>query len=129
MARPPRVRNAVNELVIKSSRLDWSIDEIRSDLARRGTDADFSSVYRSVEALVDSGSLRRVQLGRSESRFERADSPHDHVRCDHCGTVAAVERVAVELPLGAVGRETGFTVSGHEIIFHGLCSACAAARG
>jgi Fe2+ or Zn2+ uptake regulation protein len=130
MARPPHVRNAVADLVEGSTRHDWSIEEIGEELAARGTTADFSSLYRAVGALVAEGALRKVELGTAGSRFEAAsDHHHEHVRCDGCGAVAAVSGCVVENAVPAVERSTGFAVTSHEILFHGLCPACATGAG
>jgi Fe2+ or Zn2+ uptake regulation protein len=126
IARPPHIRNAVAELIDGSSRHDWSIEEIGVELEARGLTADFSSLYRAVEALVGDGELRRVELGTSGSRFERAADHHEHVRCERCGAVAGVSGCVVEQAVPAVERLTGFAVTGHEILFRGLCPDCAA---
>ncbi len=129
MPRPPHVRNAVAELVEGSARHDWSIEEIGEELSARGAGADFSSLFRAVEALVADGLLRKVELGTSGSRFERASEHHEHVRCDGCGEVAAVSGCVVKDVVPAVERSTGFAVTGHEILFRGLCPACASGPG
>jgi Fe2+ or Zn2+ uptake regulation protein len=126
IARPPHIRNAVAELIDGSSRHDWSIEEIGAELAARGLNADFSSLYRAVEALVADGELRRVELGTTGSRFERAADHHEHVRCERCGAVAGVSGCVVEQAVPAVEQLTGFAVTGHEILFRGLCPDCAA---
>jgi Fur family peroxide stress response transcriptional regulator len=126
IARPPHIRNAVAELIDGSSRHDWSIEEIGVELEARGLTADFSSLYRAVEALVGDGELHRVELGTSGSRFERAADHHEHVRCERCGAVAGVSGCVVEQAVPAVERLTGFAVTGHEILFRGLCPDCAA---
>jgi Fe2+ or Zn2+ uptake regulation protein len=126
VARPPHIRNAVAELIAGSSRHDWSIEEIGAELAERGLRADFSSLYRAVEALVADGTLRRVELGTSGSRFERAADHHEHVRCERCGAVAGISTCVVEQAVPTVERLTGFAVSGHEILFRGVCPDCAA---
>jgi Fe2+ or Zn2+ uptake regulation protein len=126
IARPPHIRNAVAELIDGSSRHDWSIEEIGVELEARGLTADFSSLYRAVEALVGDGELHRVELGTSGSRFERAADHHEHVRCERCGAVAGVSGCVVEQAVPAVERLTGFAVTSHEILFRGLCPDCAA---
>ncbi len=126
MARPPRTRTAVVDLVSAGERHDWSIDELQASLATRGRGADFSTVFRAVERLVADGELRRVELGTAEARFEAAGAHHEHVRCARCGAVAAVESCAVEDALADVERSTGFTLTGHDLVFHGLCPQCRA---
>jgi Fe2+ or Zn2+ uptake regulation protein len=122
--RPPRTRTALLELVRNGSRHDWSIEELRAGLGDRGLSADFSTVFRATEALVEKGELRRVELGTSEARFEAAGEHHEHVRCERCGAVEAIDACAVADALPSVRRATGFELTGHDLVFHGLCPAC-----
>ena len=108
MARPPRVRNSVAALFRESAHHDWSIEEISAELAARGSKADFSSVYRAVEALVRDGSVRRVELGTAGSRFEVASEHHEHIRCERCGAIERVPGCAVSEAIPEVERLTGF---------------------
>jgi Fe2+ or Zn2+ uptake regulation protein len=124
VARPPRTRTALLDVVARGERHDWSIDELQAALAGRGNAVDFSTVFRAVERLVDDGDLRRVELGTSEARFERAGAHHEHVRCGDCGAVAAVESCAVVDAIADVERATGFALTGHDLVFHGVCPDC-----
>jgi Fe2+ or Zn2+ uptake regulation protein len=126
IARPPHIRNAVAELIDGSSRHDWSIEEIGVELEARGLTADFSSLYRAVEALVGDGELHRVELGTSGSRFERAADHHEHVRCERCGAVSEVPGCLVQGSTRLVEASTGFQITAHQLLFSGLCPACKA---
>ena len=126
VARPPRVRNAVLALLSESAGHGWSLEQITTELAARGTTADFSSVYRAVRGLVDDGLLRQVELGFPGARFEAAGEHHEHVQCERCGAIAAVPGCAVSEPLTDIERTTGYKISGHEVLFRGICPACAA---
>lgn len=128
VARPPRTRAAIGELLDRDHRHDWSIDELQVCLATRGLEVDFSTVFRAVEAMVGAGQLRRVELGTTEARFEPAGAHHEHVRCAGCGTVAPVESCAVKDALPEVERTTGFALTGHDLVFHGVCPDCRASR-
>jgi Fe2+ or Zn2+ uptake regulation protein len=120
---------AVRAVVAEAERHDWSIEELCTELAARGLRADFSTVFRATEALVDDGELRRVELGTSEARFEAAGEHHEHVRCERCGAVEAISSCAVADALPSVSRATGFALTGHDLVFHGVCPACQAAKG
>ncbi len=124
MARPPRTRAALAKVLAGHERHDWSIEELQARLATNGHDVDFSTVFRAVEGMVGDGELRRVELGTSEARFERAGAHHEHVRCAGCGTVAAVESCAVASTIPDVERATGFALTGHDLVFHGICPDC-----
>lgn len=122
MPRPSHIREAVSALLLETRRHDWSIDEIRGQLGTRGLSADFSSVFRALQRLEADGAVRRVQLGDGKARFEPADDHHEHVVCDRCGAVGEVPGCAVrtEAPGG-----TDFIITGHQLLFSGVCPGCA----
>lgn len=122
MSRPSPIRDAVSALVAAGDRHDWSIEDIAAALERRGTPADFSSVFRAVTRLQADGVLRRVELGDGRARFEAAGTHHEHVRCESCGTVGEVPGCLVDV--GRAGRLTGYHVTGHQLLFSGLCPDC-----
>jgi Fe2+ or Zn2+ uptake regulation protein len=128
MARPSHVRSAIAELVAGSSRHDWTIDEVAGELGRRGVEADFSSVFRGLARLADEGTVQRVELGDGKARFEAARAHHEHVRCERCGAVGEVPGCVVDQVVPAVEEQTGFAVTGHRLLFSGLCGACAPSR-
>lgn len=125
MARPSPVRDAVAKLVAASGRHDWSIEDLVVTLGERGVEADFSSVFRALARLEADGAVRRVELGDGKARYEAAGEHHEHVRCDRCGAVGAVPGCIVDEAVPRVQQLTGFQVTGHQILFSGLCPACA----
>src|SRR5437870_4788140 len=124
MARPSHVRNAVREVIADSSRHDWSIDDLTAELAAREVAADFSSVFRALAFLEAEGAVSRVELGDGKARFEPTHGHHEHVRCESCGAVAAVPGCPVETARSQVERATGFAITGHRLLFSGLCGDC-----
>jgi len=125
MARPSPIRDALTEILGASTRHDWSIEDLVTDLSLRGVAADFSSVFRALGRLEEDGVVRRVQLGDGKARFEAAGEHHEHVRCDRCGAVGAVPGCVVRDAVPRVQEATGFRVTGHQLLFSGLCPECA----
>ena len=124
MARPSHVRDAVRGVMGESSRHDWSIDDLTAELGTRGIAADFSSVFRALAFLEHEGAVSRVELGDGKVRFEPTHGHHEHVRCQSCGAVAAVPGCLLETARPDVERQTGFSITGHSLLFTGLCSEC-----
>ena len=124
MARPSPVRDAVAELIAGSERHDWSIEDLVADLGSAGIEANFSTVFRALNRLEDDGEVRRVELGDGKARFEAAGAHHEHVRCDRCGAVGEVPGCIVDDAVPRVQKLTGFRVTGHQILFSGLCPRC-----
>jgi Fur family ferric uptake transcriptional regulator len=125
MPRQSPIREALSALVVGSTRHDWSIEDLVAELGAREVAADFSSVFRALGRLVDDGVVRRVQLGDGKARFEAAGEHHEHVRCDRCGAVGAVPGCVVRNAVPRVQEATGFRVTGHQLLFSGLCPECA----
>jgi Fe2+ or Zn2+ uptake regulation protein len=119
------VRDAIAELLGSSERHDWTIEAVLEALGARGISADYSSAFRGLERLSEEGAIRRVELGDGKARFEARGAHHEHVRCAACGAVAAVPGCVVEDVVPQVERETGFAITGHRLLFSGVCGACA----
>ena len=124
MARPSPIRDAVATLVADSGRHDWSIEDLIDELRGQGLEANFSTVFRALARLEADGAVVRVELGDGKARYEAAGEHHEHVRCTECGTVGAVPGCIVDEALPRVAKLTGFRVTGHQILFSGLCPRC-----
>ncbi len=124
MARPAHVRSAVERILEGSDRHGWSVDELAEDLGAAGIDASFSAVWRALLHLERTGVATRVDLGDGKTRYESAGEHHDHVQCEHCGTVSAVEGCVVEDAVSTVEASTGFSLSDHRLVFRGVCPSC-----
>src|SRR5437764_13010634 len=124
MARPSHVRDAVRDAIAASWGHDWSIADLTAGLEARGVAADFSSVFRALAFLEGEGAVSRVELGDGKARFEPTHGHHEHVRCESCGAVAAVPGCLLETARPDVERQTGFSITGHSLLFTGLCSEC-----
>jgi Fe2+ or Zn2+ uptake regulation protein len=109
-------------VLAREHRHDWTIEDLREALAKQGVPADFSSVFRALGQLERDGEITRIDLGDGKSRFEPLGDHHEHVRCERCGAVAAVPGCVVEDAI--VERRTGFAVTGHRVLFAGVCPRC-----
>jgi Fur family transcriptional regulator, peroxide stress response regulator len=122
MARPSHIRPALVEVLSQGDRHDWTIDALQHAVAERGVPADFSSVFRALGQLERDGAVARIDLGDGKARFETVAEHHEHVRCERCGAVEAVPGCLVEDSV--VERRTGFAVTGHTVLFAGICPQC-----
>ena len=122
--RPSPIRDAVRELIAGSDRHDWSIEDLQAALRAGRVRGDFSTVFRALAHLEEAGEVRRVELGDGKARYEAAGAHHEHVRCERCGAVGEVPGCVVDEALPRVQQLTGFRVTGHQILFSGLCPKC-----
>ena len=97
------------------------------DIARRRLPKlSLATVYRNLELLAADGTIRKLEISGTESRFDGDPRRHCHVRCMQCGRVDDLPDVPADL----VGHQFN-TLSGYEILdyrleFVGICPECRA---
>lgn len=83
-----------------------------------------ATVYNTLNELVAMGELVEVAAGTGPKRYDRNVSPHHHLVCTRCGTLRDVPERHVETLAG--NDRHGFEITDVEVVFKGLCPACAA---
>lgn len=84
------------------------------------------AVHNILADLHQAGLVRRFEPARSAARYERRiDDNHHHAVCSGCGAVTDVECTTGAAPCLHAPTPPGFTVATAEVIFWGLCQACA----
>lgn len=124
MSRPSHVRNAVAMLLTTGHRHVWSIDEVDQALRGRGIRADPSSIFRALARLERAGTLDRVEFTDGKVRYEVHQEHHEHIRCTRCDAIAPVAGCVLPEAQAAIASSTGYLVSGHQVLFEGLCPVC-----
>ncbi len=127
--RATRQRAAVSAML---DRLDdfRSAQEIHDQLRRAGEGIGLTTVYRSLQALVDSGEVDVLRTGSGEAVYRRCASAehHHHLVCRRCGATVEIEGPAVETWAQRVAEAHGFSELSHTAEIFGLCRDCGAAR-
>ncbi|HXM54184.1 MAG TPA: transcriptional repressor [Candidatus Dormibacteraeota bacterium] len=127
MPRPSPVTDAVRSVIAAEDRHAWALDELLEAVRRRIPTADFSTVFRAMQALERTGVVDQVDLGDGKARYETRREHHEHIRCTVCGSVAEVPGCVVEDAMSQIQRRTGYRVSSHQVVFSGVCRPCRAA--
>jgi Fur family ferric uptake transcriptional regulator len=127
MPRKARISAAILAALSDSERHAWTLDELHDGLVRRGLDSNFSSVFRAAEKLVAGGMLRKILLDDGRTRLEPVAAHHDHLHCVRCDTVVPVPCVIGPGEIGALERETGASITDHQLVLNGICGNCRAA--
>jgi len=81
-----------------------------------------ATVYRTINAGVEDGWLKPVELPGSNTHYEMAGKKHHHhFECTQCGGVYEVDGCPGNLqPLAP----DGFKLEAHELVLYGLCETC-----
>ncbi|MDA8283275.1 MAG: transcriptional repressor [Actinomycetota bacterium] len=125
VARRSLIAEQVLEIMRRTGRHCWTLDEIQDDLARRGLAPNQSSVFRAVCGLERAGTVVRVPLGDGRGHYEVTSEHHDHLVCDACGRVESLTCSIVADLASQVRVWSGFLISGHQLVLSGTCGTCA----
>jgi Fur family transcriptional regulator, stress-responsive regulator len=85
-----------------------------------------ATVYNTLNDLVDMGEVLEISAGNGPKRYDpNTTVAHQHLLCTRCGALRDVVpdgEDGLALPLD---QQHGFQVAAVEIMFRGLCRACA----
>lgn len=127
--RATRQRAAVSALLDRLADFR-SAQDIHDELRRAGEGIGLTTVYRSLQALVDSGQVDVLRTGSGEAVYRRCASAahHHHLVCRRCGATVEIEGPAVETWAQRVAAAHGFSELSHTAEIFGLCRDCGAVR-
>jgi Fur family transcriptional regulator, stress-responsive regulator len=124
--RVTAVRVALLETVRNGDHL--GVDAIAAGVRGRVGHVSLQAVYDALHALTSAGLIRRLEPAGSPARFEgRVGDNHHHVVCRSCGVLADVDCAVGEAPCLTASDDHGYTIGEAEVIYWGLCPACATA--
>lgn len=96
--------------------------------AVRDLDPDFqeSTVYRTLDRLVELGIIDHVHIGHGAAIYHLTDDGHrhHHLVCDGCGRVIEVSPSLLDPVARRVEREHGFVIDPAHFALTGACAAC-----
>jgi Fur family transcriptional regulator, ferric uptake regulator len=99
--------------------------QLHFDLGRRGAKVGLTTVYRTLQLLVDAGEVDTMRLPSGEALYRRCGrAHHHHLVCRRCGTTVEVEGPAVERWADKLAADHGFTDVSHTLEIFGTCPRC-----
>ena len=114
---------------LASLRTPASITEIADALHRQ---CDQVTVYRMIDAFVQKGLVREVDIRGERARYELAETgdDHHHLVCTSCHAVEDFDGCDVErIVRTALARARRFSsVTSHSFDLYGLCKACSRSK-
>lgn len=104
-----------------------SAQQLHVDLRERGAEVGLTTVYRTLQALLDAGEIDSMRLPNGELLYRRCGrAHHHHLVCRDCGRTVEVAGPAVETWAEQVAAEHGYTDIGHTLEVFGRCGPCTA---
>jgi Fur family transcriptional regulator, ferric uptake regulator len=95
----------------------------------RAEDPEFyeSTVYRTLDLLVDLGIVERVQLGPGGAVFHLPNEPHHHLVCQSCGDVLEIPATLLDELATHLHDELGVRLRPSASTLVGSCARCSGA--
>jgi Fur family ferric uptake transcriptional regulator len=95
-------------------------------LRERGAQVGLTTVYRTLQLLVDAGEVDATRLPDGEQLFRLCSRSrhHHHLVCRMCGRTVEIEGPAMERWAQKVADQQGYTDIEHTLEIFGRCSAC-----
>ena len=123
-ARNTRQRRAVTEVL--STFEDFRSAQEVHELLRRSQDkVGLTTVYRTLQAMADSGAVDVLRNEDGELLYRRCStSHHHHLVCRSCGRTVEIEGPAVEEWAELVARRHDFADISHSVEIFGVCRDC-----
>jgi Fe2+ or Zn2+ uptake regulation protein len=115
MSRQPKLAKDICKLLASNHLL--SVSEIVSCLNSHDKSCNKTSVYRALDKLMAADIICKQSFG-SEAKFELREDHHDHVVCNECNKIEAIE---CSFDKHSVD---GFKIDHHHTVVYGICEGC-----
>ncbi len=101
--------------------------QLHQMLVAREARVGLTTVYRTLQLLVDAGEVDSTRLPGGEQLFRRCGQSrhHHHLVCRQCGRTVEIAGPAVERWADEMAARHGFTDVQHTLEIFGTCAACA----
>lgn len=108
---------------VKSLHNHPNANQVFEYVHERDPKVSMGTVYRNLNLLVENGEILSVQAPGGNHYDFRTDD-HSHVVCSNCGCMADAI-MDYDSSLDEIAqRESGYQISGHFVVFEGLCPDC-----
>jgi Fur family ferric uptake transcriptional regulator len=111
--------------VLDNANVPMSAEEIFLSIKKTGASINLSTVYRNLELMEKKGLVEKTLINDNKSRFELTKHGHrHHLICTDCNRMVALDICPIENIEQDVKDETDFDITGHQLVFYGICPEC-----
>jgi Fur family transcriptional regulator, ferric uptake regulator len=127
--RVTSTRQVVLRAVLDAGEHHFTAADISDAVVDAVPKPDRATVYRTLELLVELGIVTVLQYDGGAAIYHRADPPHGHLVCDHCGSVVELPAAALDAVVAAIREHAEFTIDPARVAISGTCATCEAHAG
>ncbi|MFJ6718399.1 MULTISPECIES: Fur family transcriptional regulator [unclassified Streptomyces] len=111
--------------VLDGEHVHLTADEVHARAVRLLPEISRATVYNALGELVSLGEVVELSTdGRAKRYDPNARHPHHHLVCSGCGLIRDVRPAGDPLCDLPAEERFGFTVSGVDVTYRGLCPSC-----
>lgn len=106
----------------------FNMDSLYNSMLEASFRVSRTTLYNTIELLLDCGLVVKHQFGANASQYERAygNENHDHIICIDCGEVRESRNNIISS--AQLKKIKKFTVNYYSMYIYGVCSKCSHAR-
>lgn len=117
-----------NQVIAKFLALEKHVTalELYNEMKDEGIPVGYSTVYRTLKLLAESGLARKIDFGSGGYHFEHKfqHRHHDHLFCLNCGRTIEFTSPKIENLQTQIAKKNKFKAKTHNLIIYGLCERC-----
>lgn len=108
---------------IDKNRCHPTVDQIHSDLVKDMPTLSKTTIYNTLNALIDVGLVRRITIEDNETRYDITSDDHGHFKCESCGKI-----FDFHINMDSIQSDDldDFKIKNKDIYFKGICPLCSA---
>ena len=106
---------------LNDNRIHPTVDQIYIELHKELPTLSKTTVYNSLNALVDAGLVKVITIEDNETRYDIVTDNHRHFKCESCGKIYDFE---INLSDFTSKNLNDFKINNKDVYFKGLCPDC-----
>lgn len=99
-------------------------DQILAYVEERYPNVDPSTVYRTLDLLIELSIVNTLDVSGRPTEYELGDEPHHHLICRECGGVVTVPADRLDRMFHEVLAAYGFEADMNHLAITGRCATC-----
>ena len=117
-------KTVLEEIFLHTGHLE--AEDLWHNLRKKKKRASRATIYRTLDLLVDSGIVRKVDFGHGHSHYEQVlgHAHHEHMICIKCGKVIEFPDEKIERLIKKLCEKSGFKHTSHCFQIFGYCKEC-----
>lgn len=106
---------------LNDNRIHPTVDQIYIELHKELPTLSKTTVYNSLNALVDAGLVKVITIEDNETRYDIVTDNHGHFKCESCGKIYDFE---INLSDFTSKNLNDFKINNKDVYFKGICPDC-----